>query len=197
MKIGDIIDKLPCKVKLNNNFTLDDSFDKGTIVFVKSCEIEDWSDDAGAEACYKVYVSALKEDLEYNTTIAEHKWYNNKTGEYELNIFEFNEDKIKPNGCFEDTIYVMENDDCFDIVEKIETKIPDLSWLFNCSSELQNMVDYNSIVSNPKIANMLNLAFANGFRLALRNIETLNLIELQDIDRGYNQSDQDIYDKHF
>jgi hypothetical protein len=82
-------------------------------------------------------------------------------------------------------------------VEKIETKIPDLSWLFNCSSELQNMVDYNSIVSNPKIANMLNLAFANGFRLALRNIETLNLIELQDIDRGYNQSDQDIYDKHF
>ena len=37
MKIADIISKLPLKVKLNNNFTLDESFDKGTIVFVKSC----------------------------------------------------------------------------------------------------------------------------------------------------------------
>lgn len=142
--------------------------------------------------CYKVYVSALKEDLEYNTTVAKHNWYNQKTCEYELNIYEAN----KITGDFEDTIYVMENDDCFDLVETIETKIPDLSWLFNCSSELQNMVDYNAIV-DPKTAKILNNAFATGFRLALRNIEALNIIKMQDIDRGYNQSDQDIYDKHF
>ena len=142
--------------------------------------------------CYKVYVSALKEDLEYNTTVAKHNWYNQKTCEYELNIYEAN----KITGDFEDTIYVMENDDCFDLVETIETKIPDLSWLFNCSSELQNMVDYNAIV-DPKTAKILNNAFAIGFRLALRNIEALNIIKMQDIDRGYNQSDQDIYDKHF
>ena len=60
MKITDIISKLPLKVKLNNNFILDDSFDKGTIVFVKSCEIEDWSDDAGAEACYISTADALR-----------------------------------------------------------------------------------------------------------------------------------------
>lgn len=194
MKIADIISKLPLKVKLNNNFTLEDSFDKGTIVFVKSCEIEEVY---GGEACYKVYVTALKEDLEYNTTVAEHIWYNRKSGEYDLNFFEFNEDKIKPNGCFEDTIFVMENDDCFDLIEDEKSKIPDLSWLWNCSSELKNLVDYNSLINDPKVANALNRAYALGFRFAMRNIEALNLIELQDIDRGYNQSDQDIYDKHF
>jgi hypothetical protein len=190
MKITDIISKLPLKVKLNNNFTLEESFDKGTIVFVKSCEIDE---DYDGESCYKVYVSALKEDLDYNTSVSIPNWRNPKNGDYELNFYEVND--ITDD--YDDIIYVMENDDCFDLVENFETKIPDLSWLFICSTQLQNMVDYNTTVDDPKIANMLNLAFANGFRLALRNLETLNLIEMQDIERGYMLPDQDIYDKHF
>lgn len=110
MKITDIISKLPCKVKLNNNFTLEESFDKGTIVFVKSCKIEEVYE---GEACYKLYVSALKEDLEYNTSISIRNWRNPKNDQYELNFYEVN----KITGDFEDTIYVMENDDCFDLVE--------------------------------------------------------------------------------
>ena len=188
MKIADIITKLPLKVKLNNNFNLDESFDKGTIVFVKSCEIEDDFDK-----CYKLYVTALKEDLIYNTSISIHNWRNPKNDQYELSLYEAN----NITGDFEDTIYVMEDDDCFDLIEDDKTKIPDLSWLFNCSTELKNLVDYNAIVGDPKIANMLNEAFANGFRTALRNVEELNLIEMQEIGRGYNQSDQDIYDKSF
>lgn len=190
MKIADIITKLPLKVKLNNNFNLDESFDKGTIVFVKSCELEDGYE---SEACYKVYVSALKEDLEYNKSVSISNWRNFKNDQYELNFYEVN----NITGDFEDTIYVMENDDCFDMVETIDTKIPDLSWLFNCSTELKNMVDYNAIIDDHKIANIINNAFVAGFRLALRNIEALNIIKIQDIDRGYNQSDQNIYDKHF
>ena len=128
MKIGDIIDKLPCKVKLNNNFTLDESFDSGTIVFVKSCEIEEVYE---GEACYKVYVSALKEDLEYNTSISIHDWRNPKNDQYELNFYEVN----KITGDFEETIYVMENDDCFDLVE------PKLTIDSKMVSDIEKLID--------------------------------------------------------
>ena len=137
MKIGDIIDKLPCKVKLNNNFTLDESFDSGTIVFVKSCEIEEVYE---GEACYKVYVSALKEDLEYNTSISIHDWRNPKNDQYELNFYEVN----KITGDFEDTIYVMENDDCFDLVE------PKLTIDSKMVSDIEKLIDGVLLVSPTK-----------------------------------------------
>ena len=39
MKILEIKDKLPIKVKLNNSFYLDGSFDSGTILLIKEIKL--------------------------------------------------------------------------------------------------------------------------------------------------------------
>ena len=63
MKILEIKDKLPIKVKLNNSFYLDGSFDSGTILLIKEIKLN-------FNNCYKILVTALKEDLEHNRKVA-------------------------------------------------------------------------------------------------------------------------------
>jgi hypothetical protein len=118
MTITDI-KQFPIRVKLNSNFGLDLSFDKNTILQLNSVEL-DFEDNEGCS--YKVYVTALGSDLEYNKSIASRNWMNLENKNYELDIFEFYEDVIKPNGDFKTSIFVMGNDDCFDLVD--ELKIP-------------------------------------------------------------------------
>lgn len=114
MKITDLKDKLPIKVKLNSKFDLDESFDVNTKLLIKSFNIDGDYGDEGI--CYKVYVTALNEDLEYNKSIAISDWYNSKTKQYDLNYYESNEPNAEGN--YEDTIFVMENDDCFDLCDE-------------------------------------------------------------------------------
>jgi hypothetical protein len=116
------IKQFPIRVKLNSNFGLDLSFDKNTILQLNSVEL-DFEDNEGCS--YKVYVTALGSDLEYNKSIASRNWMNLENKNYELDIFEFYEDVIKPNGDFKTSIFVMGNDDCFDLVD--ELKIPKYS----------------------------------------------------------------------
>ena len=127
MKITDIIDKLPCKVKLNENFQLTESFDKGTIVFIESCQID--TDD-----CYELHVLAMKEDLPHNISVAIRNWYD-KNGGPTLNIFQANPERFNSEGNFEDTIFVMENDDCFDLVE------PKLTIDSKMVSDIEKLID--------------------------------------------------------
>jgi hypothetical protein len=116
------IKQFPIRVKLNSNFGLDLSFDKNTILQLNSVEL-DFEDNEGCS--YKVYVTALGSDLEYNKSIASRNWMNFKTNNFELDIFEFHKDDMKPNGDFNTSIFVMGDDDCFDLVD--ELKIPKYS----------------------------------------------------------------------
>lgn len=109
MKITDLKDKLPIKVKLNSK----ESFDINTKLLIKSFKIDG---DDGNEICYKVNVSALKEDLEYNKSVASQDWFNSKTKKFDLNYYDVH--KPDENGNYEDTIFVMENDDCFDLCDE-------------------------------------------------------------------------------
>jgi hypothetical protein len=116
------IKQFPIRVKLNSNFGLDLSFDKNTILQLNSVEL----DFIHTEGCsYKVYVTALGSDLEYNKSIASRNWMNLENKNYELDIFEFYENVIGPNGDFDTSIFVMGDDDCFDLVD--ELKVPKYS----------------------------------------------------------------------
>ena len=110
MKILEIKDKLPIKVKLNNSFYLDGSFDSGTILLIKEIKLN-------FNNCYKILVTALKEDLEHNRKVATLEWLNKKTGEYDVSYYEYN--TPNSNGDYDDVIFVMEDDDCFDLVDSV------------------------------------------------------------------------------
>ena len=110
MKILEIKDKLPIKVKLNNSFYLDGSFDSGTILLIKEIKLN-------FNNCYKILVTALKEDLEHNRKVATLEWLNKKTCEYDVSYYEYN--TPNSNGDYDDVIFVMEDDDCFDLVDSV------------------------------------------------------------------------------
>jgi hypothetical protein len=121
MRIIDIKDFL-IRVKLNDKFQLEESFDVGTILQLNSAIIDSYDDGWN---CYRVEVTALGSDLEHNKSISVKNWRDFKTNEYNLDIFEFHKDDIKPNGDFNTSIFVMEYDDCFDLVD--ELKVPKYS----------------------------------------------------------------------
>ena len=79
----------------------------------------------------------------------------------------------------------------------MEKEIVDVSWMWHCSSTPENTLDYNALDVDPKMAKALNYAVASGFRLALRRLEDLNIIEMGDIDRPDNKSDQETWDIAF
>lgn len=83
------------------------------------------------------------------------------------------------------------------ILEKYETEdvddsenIPDLSWLWHCSTRDQNVLDYSFLIDDDKFVPALNKAAQNGFRGCLRRLEDLEIIEMGDIDRSINRDDQ-------
>lgn len=114
MKITEISQSnLPLRVKLNSNFTLDESFDPGTIVQINSI-VPDF------EGCYKVWVTALAKDMDYNKSIAQRDWLNRNTNQFELDIFEANPKDIDNKGNYKDIIFVMDSDDCFDVITELD-----------------------------------------------------------------------------
>jgi hypothetical protein len=57
----------------------------------------------------------LKEDYEHNRRIAIPNWFNPNSDQYDSCYYDVN--KQNSQGDYDDTIYVMDNDDCFDLVE--------------------------------------------------------------------------------
>lgn len=122
MTIKEIVDDglMGLKFSLNENFKLEESFDPKTIFFIHSVFFE-------SNGCFEVNISIDPEDFDYNFSIARNNWYSyenyvrtdkliniyqsqfkgyyqlNQDGEYRL---------IKP---LLTKIYVMEDEDCFDI----------------------------------------------------------------------------------
>lgn len=73
----------------------------------------------------------------------------------------------------------------------------DLSWMWHCTDEPKNVLDYRELVEDSKIAKALNKAACMGFRTALRKLEDMGLIEMQDIDRHPKHFDQEKWDSTF
>jgi hypothetical protein len=114
MRIVDISSsQLPLRVKLNSNFTLEESFDLGTILQINSFVPD-------IDGCYKVWVTALVKDMEHNQTVAQRDWLDNSTGQFNINIFESNKRDFDAKGNFNDVIFVMDTDDCFDIITEYD-----------------------------------------------------------------------------
>ena len=68
MKINEVLALgLPIRVKLNENFQLDESVDPQTIIQINNCQLDsDWDE----EDCYKLYITALNEDMSHNISVA-------------------------------------------------------------------------------------------------------------------------------
>lgn len=76
----------------------------------------------------------------------------------------------------------------------------DLSWMWHCScssNPKRNVLDYSFFVDDNATASSLTIASEGGFRLALRKMEDLGLITMNDIDRKPNDSDQKKWDETF
>ena len=147
MKITDInVLDLPLRIKLNSNFTLDESFDVGTILQINAFELDgDWQDDG--DKCYKVYVTALHQDLEHNKSISKSDWFNKETKNYDCDYFDcvYNQKEKQDNGDFKSIIYVMEDDDCFDLITSNNDK-------FKYSIEILNEIK-KELINSLGIAN--------------------------------------------
>lgn len=154
MTIKELIPSLPIRVKLNEKFTLDESFDPDTIVELRSIKDIDIEFD---DPCYEIQVAALASDMEHNQKVAVHDWrdFSNPTGGYNLNIYQANHNMIDKNGDFVTTIFVMESDDCFDLVVKSSNKdiinkiYPNLVKNWGESAEL---LSFNDVLALMEIA---------------------------------------------
>lgn len=136
MTIKDIL-KLdtPIRVKINENFKLEDSIDPGFIVIINSITTGiDFCED-----CYKVDIVLSEKDFKHNVLNSDCTWYDLEMKPC-LNYFQANLEKRQHGGDYKDSIYVMEDEDCFDLIEEnpniVELILKDLhelrEKLFHC-----------------------------------------------------------------
>lgn len=117
MRINEL-KHFPIRVKLNNNFKLEESFEPNTIIRINSCVLDEtWGDSAS----FILNVTALKSDLEHNKSVSVKDWKNSTTGKFDIDIFDHFKSNFDVNGDFHDTIFVMSDEDCFDIVDDKNT----------------------------------------------------------------------------
>ncbi len=74
------------------------------------------------------------------------------------------------------------------------TNKPDLSWMWRVSEDSTKIIDFNDLVKDPKLAQELTNASASGFRFALRKLEELNLITIDDINKVASAADIEKWD---
>jgi len=105
-------------VKLNSNFLLDESMDPGTIIQINNYRLEN---DYEEDKCYRVWVTCLSSDMPHNHNVAIPDYQ--EKGGIGKTFFEISSHLKRPDGSYKDSIFVMENEDCFDeIKEKMNTK---------------------------------------------------------------------------
>lgn len=76
-------------------------------------------------------------------------------------------------------------------------ELVDLSWVWHCTSDPKNVLDYYFLVEDKIMANALNHATAQGARGMLNKLSDLGLFELGDINRSPNKADQEMWDATF
>lgn len=80
---------------------------------------------------------------------------------------------------------------------EMNSDIIDLSWMWHCSENPSNIIDYSKLNTDTTLSKTANFAASMGFRSALRRLEELQLITLADIDRHPNDEDQKKWDELF
>lgn len=88
-------------------------------------------------------------------------------------------------------------DNSVETTDKPELPSNDLSWMWHCTDNPKNVLDYSILVNDKKLVNSLNTAASMGFRGALRKLEEMKIIEMGDIDRGVKYSDQEKWNSIF
>lgn len=78
--------------------------------------------------------------------------------------------------------------------EEDKENVPDVSFMWHCSEEKSNIIDYEKMDINPSVALIANKAAQYGFRHALRKLEQLGIIKMDDIDRSLKIDDQLMWD---
>ena len=73
----------------------------------------------------------------------------------------------------------------------------DLSWMWHCSGNPKNVINYSELIDDQSLAKSLSCAAGFGFRTAMRYMEELNLIKMGDIDRSPNPADQEKWNLSF
>lgn len=109
----------PIRVKLNKNFNLDESVDPGTIIQINKIDLDALDGD---EECYKVAITLLNEDMDYNQSIASSDWFDND-GNACLNYYQVSLNEKQLNGDYKSVIFVMGDDDVFNLVEEKENVV--------------------------------------------------------------------------
>lgn len=72
---------------------------------------------------------------------------------------------------------------------------PDLSWMWRVSEDSSKIIDFNDLIKDPDLAQSLTNASASGFRFALRKLEELNIISINDINKVASAEDIALWDK--
>lgn len=112
MKITDL-KELPVRVKINENFKLEDSLDSNMIIQINNYRVD--SDDWGI--CYRVEVTLLASDYEHNKSVAIRDWRMPNSDNYDADYFIANQERRQSNGDYRDVIFVMDFEDVFDLVD--------------------------------------------------------------------------------
>lgn len=114
MKITDL-KELPVRVKINENFKLEDSLDPNMIIQINNYRVD--SDDFGI--CYRVEVTLLGSDHEHNKSVAIRDWRDPHSDQYDADYFVANVQKRQSNGDYRDVIFVMNYEDVFDFIDSV------------------------------------------------------------------------------
>lgn len=113
MKIKDLENKLPCRVKITSGFTLEESIDPGFVVDIVQIKAED---KYGEDWCYKIWFNIPPELIPICTKVSKSDWRDD-SGNYSWNYFEAKK-RLDKNGTYQDTAYVMDCDDWFEFYEE-------------------------------------------------------------------------------
>lgn len=113
MKIADLKDKLPCRVKITSGYTLEESIDPGFVVDIVQIKPEE---AYNGEMCYRFWFNIPPELIPICTKVAISDWSDNNRN-HTWNYFEANQ-RLNKNGTFQSDGYVMENDDWFEFYEE-------------------------------------------------------------------------------
>ena len=73
----------------------------------------------------------------------------------------------------------------------------DVSYLWHAACEDGTTLDYGELIDDKKLATLANKCAAFGYRTALRNLESLNLISMGDIDRSPVEADIEKYEERY
>ena len=115
--------------------------------------------------------------MEHNKSISKSDWFNKETKNYDCDYFDcvYNQKEKQDNGDFKSTIYVMEDDDCFDLLSSNNDKFKySIEILNEIKKELINSLGIANNGSDWTIGyNEATMSIISGIDFKIKDIEEL------------------------